>query len=114
MTYFDDTDELTLALDENMSGANGELAEDAVRDRLIESIRKATAVHESDFIPIGDVADLLLRMFRQMLSDQTHLVAMLNGWEPPALEERSDLRRAIGLKVKGIAARVMLLKEAEA
>jgi hypothetical protein len=112
-TYFNDTDELTQRLDEDWSGANGELAEDAVFDRLMESIRKATDIVD-DVIPIESVARLLLAMHRHMQGDRFHLQAMCNGWELPKLDDRWDLRRALMLMAHRVTTRAMLLKEAEA
>jgi hypothetical protein len=105
MSYFNDTDELTQLLGEDLSGANGDLTKDAVFANLIDSIRKATGIYEGDAIPIDNVARLLLAMHEHMLGDHFHLMAMCKGWEPPELNERWDLRRSIMLMLNESVAR---------
>jgi len=108
--FFDDTDLLTMQLGEDLTGANGDLAESVIVDRLIENIRKATHIQEGDSIPIKAVADLLLAMQRHEQEDKFYLLADWNGLNaiPDKLDNRMDLRRAIGIHVECIAMRAML------
>jgi hypothetical protein len=113
VNFFTDTDPLTLALEEDLTGANGDLSESEVIDRLLENIRKATDIQEGDSIPIMDVARLLLAMRHHVEEEKFYL---LRQWDnqntiPDTLDNALDLRRAIGISVACTAMRLTLTKQ---
>jgi hypothetical protein len=63
-------DYITLCLNEDVFGANGELTEEQIRERLIHNIREQTEIC-GDLIPIRSAANLLLSMHRHM-SERAH------------------------------------------
>jgi hypothetical protein len=111
--FFESTDPLTLQLEEDLTGANGELAEDDVLDRLIENIRAAAHVQEGDSVPIKVVAHLLMAMQRHVQEDKFYLLAQWNDQNavPDKLDNRSDLRRAIGIALSCCTMRAMLREQ---
>jgi hypothetical protein len=111
--FFSATDPLTLQLEEDLSGANGDLAESVVFDRLIENIHKVAGIQNDDNVPIKVVAHLLLAMQRHVQEDKFYLLAQWNDRNaiPDKLDNCLDLRRAIGIQVECVAMRVMLNEE---
>jgi hypothetical protein len=106
-SFFTDTDPLTLHLEENLSGLNGDLADDIVLDRLIEDIREVANIKEGDSIPIVDVAALLLAMQRHMNEEAFYLLQDADAVQP-VRNNRMDLRRAISIHVKRAASQQMI------
>jgi hypothetical protein len=107
-SFFENMDVLTLTLDEDLSGANGDRTGDEVRRRLYKNIRKATHTQEADTtVSIDDAASLLLAMHQHMQEDQFLLQAAHDNSDAIRPESNAlDLRRAIGLMVK-LTMRVM-------
>ena len=58
-------DYITFCLNEDVLGANGELTDEQIRERLIHNIREQTEIR-GDLIPIRSAANLLLSMHRHM------------------------------------------------